>query len=86
VAVTGAEELPYQDGTNHGHGIQDFLAIDPRLASDPDQARASPTLVEDELRETGRPGPRPRHVRDSGHRLEPHGDVFEHQGIGSIAD
>jgi glycosidase len=76
----------YQDQTYHGYGIQDFLAIDPRLASDPDQARANPTLVEDELRE----------LVDQAHArglyvildivLNHAGDVFEYQGIGSIAE
>ena len=76
----------YQDGTYHGYGIQDFLAIDPRLASDPDQARADPTLVEGEFRE----------LVDQAHArgmyvildivVNHTGDVFEYQGIGSIAD
>ena len=76
----------YQDGTYHGYGIQDFLAIDPRFASDPDQARATPTLVEGEFRE----------LIDQAHArgmyvildivLNHTGDVFEYQGIGSIAD
>ncbi|HEY3331284.1 MAG TPA: alpha-amylase family glycosyl hydrolase [Capsulimonadaceae bacterium] len=35
--------------TYHGYGVQDFLAIDPRLASDPEAAIANPKLVEDEL-------------------------------------
>ena len=39
-----------EDGTFHGYGIQDFLEIDPRFASDPAAARANPKLVEDELR------------------------------------
>jgi glycosidase len=34
----------------HGYGIQDFVAIDPRLASDPEEARRNPALVEGELR------------------------------------
>jgi glycosidase len=34
----------------HGYGIQDFVAIDPRLASDPEAARRDPALVEAELR------------------------------------
>lgn len=76
----------YQDGTYHGYGIQDFLAIDPRLASDPDRARANPALVENELRE----------LVDQAHArgmyvifdivLNHTGDVFEYQGIGSVAD
>lgn len=35
--------------TYHGYGIQDFLAIDPRWASDPEAARRDPSIVEDEL-------------------------------------
>ena len=34
----------------HGYGIQDFVAIDPRLASDPEEAKQNPALVEAELR------------------------------------
>ncbi len=39
----------YQE-SYHGYGIQDFVAIDPRLASDPEAARQDPSLVESELR------------------------------------
>jgi glycosidase len=35
--------------TYHGYGVQDFLAIDPRLSSDPEAARVNPKLAEDEL-------------------------------------
>jgi glycosidase len=41
----------YLDGTYHGYGIQDFLAIEPRFASDPTAARLDPTLAERELRQ-----------------------------------
>ena len=34
----------------HGYGIQDFVAIDPRWASDPAAAKQDPALVEGELR------------------------------------
>ncbi len=34
----------------HGYGIHDFVAIDPRLASDPVEAKRNPALVERELR------------------------------------
>ncbi len=39
----------YQE-SYHGYGIHDFVAIDPRLASDPAKAQGDPTLVEAELR------------------------------------
>ncbi|MFN8482952.1 MAG: alpha-amylase family glycosyl hydrolase [Anaerolineae bacterium] len=39
----------YRPDSYHGYGIQDFLSIDPRLASDPDAARTNPALVENEL-------------------------------------
>ncbi|MFN8473729.1 MAG: alpha-amylase family glycosyl hydrolase [Anaerolineae bacterium] len=39
----------YRPDSYHGYGIQDFLSIDPRLATDPDAARENPRLVEDEL-------------------------------------
>jgi glycosidase len=76
----------YLEGTYHGYGIQDFLAIDPRLASDPDQARANPSLVEDELAA----------LIDQAHArglyvildivLNHTGDVFAYQDLGAIAD
>src|SRR5215472_985695 len=37
--------------TYHGYGIQDFLRIDPRFASDPAQAEQHPELAENELRQ-----------------------------------
>ena len=40
----------YQE-SYHGYGIQDFVAIDPRLASDPEAARQDSALVERELRD-----------------------------------
>ena len=40
----------YFDDTYHGYGIQDFVEIDPRLASDPEKAKQDPTLAEAELR------------------------------------
>ena len=36
----------YLDGTYHGYGIQDFLAVEPRYASDPARARQDPLLAE----------------------------------------
>ena len=36
--------------TYHGYGIQDFLQVDPRFASDPRAAKENPQLAEDELR------------------------------------
>jgi glycosidase len=41
----------YEDGTYHGYGIQDFLQVDPRFASNPQAASANPKLAEDELRQ-----------------------------------
>ncbi len=40
----------YNPGTYHGYGIQDFLQVDPRFASNPQAAQANPQLAEDELR------------------------------------
>lgn len=40
----------YNPYSYHGYGIQDFLQIDPRWASDVEAARANPMLVEEELR------------------------------------
>jgi glycosidase len=41
----------YNPFTYHGYGIQDFLQVEPRFASDPQAARANPKLAEDELRQ-----------------------------------
>jgi len=40
----------YNPYTYHGYGIQDFLQIDPRFASDPAAAKLDPALAENELR------------------------------------
>lgn len=40
----------YNPYSYHGYGIQDFLQIDPRYASDPQAAAGNPQLVEEELR------------------------------------
>lgn len=40
----------YNPFTYHGYGIQDFLEIEPRFASDSQAAKANPQLVEQELR------------------------------------
>ncbi len=40
----------YSPFTYHGYGIQDFLQVEARFASDPQAAQANPQLVEDELR------------------------------------
>ncbi len=40
----------YSPFTYHGYGIQDYLRVEPRFASDPAAAKANPELAEDELR------------------------------------
>ena len=40
----------YDAFTYHGYGIQDFLQVEPRFASNPGAAAADPTLAEGELR------------------------------------
>jgi glycosidase len=40
----------YNPFTYHGYGIQDFLNVDPRFASDPEAASANPQIAENELR------------------------------------
>jgi len=40
----------YSPFTYHGYGIQDFLQVDPRFASDPAAAKANPKLADAELR------------------------------------
>ncbi len=71
--------------TYHGYGIQDFLRIDPRFASDPAQAEQHPELAENELRQL---------VDDAHARgmyvifdivLHHTGDVFAYQNYGSQA-
>ena len=71
--------------TYHGYGIQDFLSIDPRFASDPAQAKQDPQFVENELRQ----------LVDEAHArgiyiifdivLYHTGDVFAYPGYGSVA-
>jgi glycosidase len=71
--------------TYHGYGIQDFLSIDARFASDPAQAKKNPQLVENELRQ----------LVDEAHAhgmyiifdivLHHAGDVFAYQNYGSVA-
>ena len=69
----------------HGYGIQDFLNIEPRFASNPAQAKQDPQLVEDELRQ----------LVDEAHArgiyiifdivLHHAGDVFAYQNYDSVA-
>jgi glycosidase len=40
----------YNPFSYHGYGIQDFLEVDPKFASDPEAAREHPVLAEQELR------------------------------------
>jgi len=41
----------YDRFAHHGYGVQDFLSIDPRFASDIKRARRKPEFVENELRQ-----------------------------------
>jgi glycosidase len=71
--------------TYHGYGIQDFLSIEPRFASDPAQAKKDPQFVERELQQ----------LVDEAHArgmyiifdivLHHAGDVFAYQNYGSVA-
>ena len=71
--------------TYHGYGIQNFLAIEPRFASNPAQAKQDPQFVENELRQ----------LVDEAHArgiyiifdivLHHAGDVFAYQDYGSVA-
>ena len=73
------------DDTYHGYGIQDFLAVEPRLTSDPARARQDPSFADAELRA----------LVDAAHArgiyvildivLNHAGDVFEYEGFGSQA-
>ena len=75
----------YSSTTYHGYGIQDFVAIDPRFASDPQAARQDPQLAEAELQA----------LIDAAHErgiyvifdivLNHTGDVFGYSGYGSVA-
>lgn len=75
----------YSPYSYHGYGIQDFLQIEPRFASDPEKARKNPQLAEDELIQ----------LIDEAHGrgiyvifdivLNHAGDVFEYEGYGSVA-
>jgi glycosidase len=69
----------------HGYGIQDFLTIEPRFASNPSQAKQDPRIAENELRQ----------LVDEAHArgiyiifdivLHHAGDVFAYQDNGSVA-
>ncbi len=75
----------YNPSTYHGYGIQDFLSVDPRLASDPEAAKRHPEIAEDELRA----------LVDEAHAhgiyvifdivLNHAGDVFEYADLGGTA-
>jgi glycosidase len=75
----------YSPYTYHGYGIQDFLQIEPRFASDPEQARKNPRLAEDELMQ----------LVDEAHArglyvifdvvLNHAGDIFEYENYGAVA-
>lgn len=75
----------WDEGAYHGYGIQDFLSVDPRFTSDPEAARADPSLGAAELRS----------LVDAAHArgiyvildvvLNHTGDLFEYVGHGSIA-
>ena len=45
------KNLQWESFTYHGYGIHDFLAIEPRFASDVDAARADPRIAEREFRD-----------------------------------
>jgi len=75
----------YSRYSYHGYGIQDFLQIEPRFASDPEKARKNPKLAEDELIQ----------LVDEAHArgiyvifdivLNHAGDVFDYENYGSVA-
>jgi len=44
------KNLPWEGFSYHGYGIHDFLAVEPRFASDSAAALADPTIAERELR------------------------------------
>jgi glycosidase len=80
-----AKNCPFEDTTYHGYGFQDFVAIEPRFASDPRAARRDPELAERELRE----------LVDAAHArglyvifdvvLNHAGNVFAYDGFGATA-
>jgi glycosidase len=75
----------YSPYSYHGYGIQDYLQIEPRFASDPEKARKNPQLAEDELIQ----------LIDEAHArgmyvifdivLNHAGDVFEYENYGAVA-
>jgi glycosidase len=80
-----SKNCQYSPYSYHGYGIQDFLQIEPRFASDPAKARKNPQLAEEELIQ----------LVDEAHArgiyvifdivLNHAGDVFEYEGYGSTA-
>jgi len=79
------KNCPYNPYSYHGYGIQDFLQIEPRFASDPEQARKNPRLAEDELMQ----------LVDEAHArgiyvifdivLNHAGDIFAYENFGATA-
>ena len=80
-----SKNCQYSPYSYHGYGIQDFLQIEPRFASDAEQARKNPKLAEDELMQ----------LIDEAHArgiyvifdivLNHAGDVFEYENFGATA-
>jgi len=44
------KNCPYDPHSYHGYGIQNFIGVEPRFASDPEAARRDPSIAERELR------------------------------------
>jgi glycosidase len=80
-----AKNCQFEDTTYHGYGFQDFIAIEPRFASDSRAARRDPAMAERELRE----------LVDAAHArglyvvfdvvLNHAGNVFDYDGFGATA-
>jgi glycosidase len=80
-----SKNCPYNQHSHHGYGIQDYLRIEPRFASDPEKARKNPQLAEEELIQ----------LVDEAHArgiyvifdivLNHAGDVFEYENYGATA-
>lgn len=80
-----SKNCPYRPYSYHGYGIQDFLHIEPRFASDPEKARKNPQFAEEELMQ----------LVDEAHArgmyvifdivLNHAGDVFEYENYGATA-
>jgi glycosidase len=78
------QNCQHDETAYHGYGVEDLLAVEPRLTSDPERARQDPSFADAELRA----------LVDAAHArgiyvvleivLDPPGNAFRHNGFASV--